>query len=490
MKLLSSVSQSLEGSGGERQTRARSALRPLGAVVLSAALLALGMTAVRPQVVAAATLSAGQLGIQKLAYDEKDNGPCTVAVDYTFGNYTSCDYPTQWCAIFAGWIWTHNGVYTKNLSYTPSNWNATYGKITLNPEVGDAVLWTDSAVDTKVTHIEIVYRVDSSTSIETIGGNEITSTSGADGIVNLNTAVTPTKGFHFHKWWLVGFLAPQFYAAVTPTSVKASLTQPSPSVSDVTLSWAVTRSPLSFTIWRTDLTTSGANTKIADVAGTARSYTFSTAANGHSYSYSICAIGGANTECSTSVDLLAVAKVPTNLKASLTQPSPSVSDVTLNWTETISPLSFTIWRTDLTTSGANTKIADVAGTARSYTFSTAANGHSYRYSICAIVGAGTACSTSVDLLAVAVAPTNVTASVTQLNPYVWQVTLNWTETKSPLSFTITRTDLTSPSTLVANVAGTARSYPDSDVYHGASYTYRICANVDAGTACSYVSISA
>lgn len=158
-------------------------MRPVKGLGLLAALtIALGMVAVQPSTAAADTTA--QTAIKNLAWANRYLGPCdmTTLGDWSFkaaDGYTSCANKSQWCGIFASWVWSRSGhVYTSGLGHTPDdfhrygNWQLANGQ---KPAVGDVVIFSSSPRGISQpmrSHIAIVYSVDSSALVGTIAGNE------------------------------------------------------------------------------------------------------------------------------------------------------------------------------------------------------------------------------------------------------------------------------------------------------------------------------
>ena len=177
-------------SYGAKHTRAQSMLRRLGAVVLSAAILALGTLAARPQVAMAAVPPAWQNYISTFAIAQVGNGPCPTSpwnlnpLGYAIGSaktYHSCaSYVTKtangaWCADFAGWVWTMSGVDVAKLTFWAASFT-NYGTTTV-PQVGDAVLFVDSTG--VIQHVALVTTISTISlngktvpAVYSVGGNE------------------------------------------------------------------------------------------------------------------------------------------------------------------------------------------------------------------------------------------------------------------------------------------------------------------------------
>jgi len=159
-------------------------MRPVkGLGLLVALTIALSTVAVQPGTAAADTTA--QTAIKNLAWANRYLGPCdmTTLGDWSFkaaDGYTSCANKSQWCGIFASWVWNRSGhVNMAQLpGHSPSDFER-YGNVSPapghKPAVGDVVIFTNSkrSDQTKnLSHIAIVYSVDSSALIGTIAGNE------------------------------------------------------------------------------------------------------------------------------------------------------------------------------------------------------------------------------------------------------------------------------------------------------------------------------
>jgi hypothetical protein len=177
-------------SHGAKHTRVRSMMRRIGAVLLSASILAFGTVAAHPQLAAAAVPVAYQNNIAGFVFRQQGNGPCPTypinlgSLGYTVNGYHSCpsngnDNP--WCADFAGWAWSKAGVNVGGLTYWAHSFkdygishHTWYNFVGFTPEVGDAVVFVDS--NGVPQHVAIVYSQSGSSgsggTVTSIGGNE------------------------------------------------------------------------------------------------------------------------------------------------------------------------------------------------------------------------------------------------------------------------------------------------------------------------------
>jgi hypothetical protein len=285
--------------------RSRSRLPRLAAVALAAAMLAMGTVAVLPQSAAAATPPDKQTSIANTASGQIKKTACAgYSFTSTRGTWSTGCGTDGWCAIFAGWVWQSNNVDMKGLTYTPYNWQS-YGPVKSAPTIGDAVLFTTdpSLKDTRsIHHIAIVTAIGPS-SVASFGGNQ-------NGIVDklvyhkaLGSDITSITGFkytedgsHYYDYYVYGYVSPVFLMPVAPTSVSASVVRTSPPI--VTVTWAESRYPDSFTITRTNNTT-GATASWPGVAASARSWSDGSASSG-SNTYTVCAVIAGNAACSSS----------------------------------------------------------------------------------------------------------------------------------------------------------------------------------------------
>jgi CHAP domain len=282
-----------------RKTRSR--LPRLTLVLLASAVLALGTVAIRPQPAAAAVPAGAQTEIALTALRQVGQGACPSGFGtkgYTFKSsvtsFYTCHFDSGWCAIFAGWVWQTNGVYMKALTYTPDNW-PNYGTVKATPTKGDAVLFaTDPKVKSTIGHIAIVTAVNG-TKVTSVGGNQ----GGVVASLTYSSAPGSSTGLKDDDaakspFYVYGYISP-LLNPVAPTSVSATLTRTSPLI--VTVTWAESSYPDSFTITRNNNTT-GVATTWSGFAGTARSYSDGSISSG-SYTYTICAYTAVGHLCSS-----------------------------------------------------------------------------------------------------------------------------------------------------------------------------------------------
>jgi fibronectin type 3 domain-containing protein len=217
---------------------------------------------------------------------------------------------------------------------------------------------------------------------------------------------------------------------------------------------------------------------VADLDGTARSYTDVAVVDGHQYTYRVTALDAAGHESpasnsvSVTTDDVTKPTPPTSVTASA-----SGGNVQVSWsgaTDNVGVTAYKVYRNDLTQPLATV----TSGT--TYTDTTVHSGTSYTYRVTALDAAGNesdpsapATVGSADTVPPTV-PTGLTAHAS-----AGQVKLTWTAATDDVGVTgyrVYRSDKTGPLATVTD--GT--TYTDSTVGSGTSYTYRVSALDAAG----------
>jgi hypothetical protein len=184
------------------------------------------------------------------------------------------------------------------LSYTPSHfysYGKTWGTKSSTPAIGDAVLFTNydptkpKPTDTKqaygIAHVAIVVATSADkTHFASVGGNEQNQVE-RDPKTASEPEYASAPGTPWGKLFVYEFIAPVL-KPVAPTSVKATISKMSPLT--VSLTWAESSYPDSFTIKRTNNTT-GIGTQWPEPAST-RSYSDTSVVFGDTYTYTVCAV--------------------------------------------------------------------------------------------------------------------------------------------------------------------------------------------------------
>lgn len=210
----------------------KTALRASSTAV-AALVLGAGLTVLAPSAQAASGADIVSTARSQMGSDACGNGGAGYYAPGT-GQNRSCSGGNEthaWCADFAGWVWSRNGV--KNLgplndlansfqTYAKNN----YGGLSSTPHVGDAVFFHPKSMSTGFTnydHVAIVSAVHSNGTIDWIGGNQsggwVTENKNMPGSVG---AVEWTAGGYNVN--LMGFASP--YGASDPapaTGMKAQV---------------------------------------------------------------------------------------------------------------------------------------------------------------------------------------------------------------------------------------------------------------------------
>ncbi|MFD7027595.1 CHAP domain-containing protein [Streptomyces sp. NPDC059917] len=123
---------------------------------------------------AASAASASGSGIVDTARANVGDGACSTNSAGGTGFYSSCTgnfgTPEAWCADFAKWVWSRNGVNVAGLTPAAGSFGTYNGGLGSTPHVGDAVVFNYNGAG-YADHVAIVASVGNGT-ITTIGGNE------------------------------------------------------------------------------------------------------------------------------------------------------------------------------------------------------------------------------------------------------------------------------------------------------------------------------
>jgi len=259
-----------------------------------------------------------------------------------------------------------------------------------------------------------------------------------------------------------------------------------PGAGQIALSWAAPAStggaPITaYRIYRG--TTSGALTALADVAGSATSFTDSGLADGTTMFYAVTALNAVGESARTatvSATTLARASAPRGVTATA---GANPGQITITWNAPTTDGGSTITGYRIfrgTASGALTPLIDVGSAARSFTDSNLGEGSMRFYAISALnnVGEGTRSGeVNATTFSRPGVPTGVSAAT---GPNVGQITVNWTAPASDGgaaigAYRIYRGNASGALTPLTDVAGSVRTFTDSNLPEGAIRFYALSA---------------
>lgn len=251
----------------------------------------------------------------------------------------------------------------------------------------------------------------------------------------------------------------------------------------VAVTWNSVSGATSYSVWRSD-TSSSASASCLMNGITATSYTDTTAVEGKTYWYWVKATNQGGTSAFSASDTgsrkVSAPSAPTGVKAS---DGLSSTEIVVSWTAVASAASYSVWRSESSSSGSAQQIASGL-TTTSYADTSAVVGKTYYYWVKATNVGGTSGFSASDTgyLANISGPTNVSASD---GAYTDFVRISWTAPQNASSCEVWRGTVNAYS--LAEMIGrtTSTSYDDSDAQPGMRYYYWVKAITTSGAASAF-----
>ena len=325
------------------------------------------------------------------------------------------------------------------------------------------------------------------TAVSPAGSGSVSGAGSYNSGTNVTVQATPVTGYRFDYWSgdLSGSTNPMTIAMTGAKSVVANfsrtpaaptgLTATALSSSQISLSWSFTGAATGFKIYRKTGSGAWGTSPIATVAGSARSYANTRLSAATNYTYRVCVYNSYGASAYSN-EASATTMIYLPAPSSLAVTAISSNQVSLRWRDnSTNEGSFSIERRTGTT-GAWSPVGTVGANTTSFTDTTVAPRTGYNYRVRALAGvAASAYSRAVTATTpiYLAPPTNLVATPVSSS----QIRLTWNYTGTATGFRIYRKTGTGawPTSPIATVAGSARSYTNSSLLRGTTYTYRIYA---------------
>ncbi|PRY44060.1 putative secreted protein (Por secretion system target) [Spirosoma oryzae] len=274
----------------------------------------------------------------------------------------------------------------------------------------------------------------------------------------------------------------------TAPTAPARLEVAAVSSSQINLKWAdLSDNETGFQVERAPAS-SGTFTKIADVAANATTYSDNGLSGGTTYCYRVRAINGVGASGYTDAQCTTTPAAPAGVPQNLVATAASTTQINLSWSGVSGASGYQLERSPNGTDGW-TKIADLAGTATTYSDPNLTPNVRYFYRIRALNAAGapggysnTADATTPDTPPAAPVRLVITAVIYN------QISLQWAAGSANQSgFQLERSPDGSTWTKLAEVAANAMTYVDNTVQPQTRYVYRLRA-VNAAGASGYSNV--
>lgn len=251
----------------------------------------------------------------------------------------------------------------------------------------------------------------------------------------------------------------------------------------VAVTWNSVSGATSYSVWRSD-TSSSASASCLKNGITATSYTDTTAVEGKTYYYWVKATSQGGTSAFSASDTgsrkVSAPPAPTGVKAS---DGLSSTEIVVSWTAVASAASYSVWRSESSSSGSAQQLASGL-TTTSYADVSAVVGKTYYYWVKATNVGGTSGFSESDTgyLANISGPTNVSASD---GAYADFVRISWTAPQNASSYEVWRGTVNAYS--LAEMIGrtTSTSYDDADAQPGMRYYYWVKAITTDGKSSAF-----
>lgn len=251
----------------------------------------------------------------------------------------------------------------------------------------------------------------------------------------------------------------------------------------VAVTWNSVSGATSYSVWRSD-TSSSASASCLMNGITATSYTDTTAVEGKTYWYWVKATSQGGTSAFSASDTgsrkVSAPSAPTGVKAS---DGLSSTEIVVSWTAVASAASYSVWRSESSSSGSAQQLASGL-TTTSYADTSVVVGKTYYYWVKATNVGGTSDFSASDTgyLANISGPTNVSASD---GTYAGFVRISWTAPQNASSYEVWRGTVNAYS--LAEMIGrtTSTSYDDSTAQPGMRYYYWVKAITTSGVASAF-----
>lgn len=261
-----------------------------------------------------------------------------------------------------------------------------------------------------------------------------------------------------------------------PTGVSAS---DGTSSEGVTVTWGAVSSATSYSVWRSETSSSASATSLASgLAST--SYTDKSAVPGTTYYYWVRATNQGGTSGFSASDSgwrkVAAPSAPTGVSAS---DGLSATEIVVSWKAVDSATSYSVWRGTSSSSASATQIASGLSTTY-YVDSTAVAKTTYYYWVKATNAGGTSGFSASDTgyLAVIVGPSTVAATDGTVAD---KVVVSWEASKDANSYEVWRGTVNAYSLASKIASPTSTSYNDTSAEPGKLYYYWVRAVTSAGT---------
>ncbi|WP_051826825.1 CHAP domain-containing protein [Kitasatospora aureofaciens] len=145
-----------------------------------------------------------------IAANNIGKGACDTNSAGGTGFYSSCSGgPEAWCADFAKWVWSQDGVDVSGLTPAAGSFGQYNGGLHSTPHVGDAVLFNYNGAG-YADHVALVTAVNADGTINDIGGNQggVRGNWSATSHVTANTHFNGTVGSYLGGQRISGYVSP------------------------------------------------------------------------------------------------------------------------------------------------------------------------------------------------------------------------------------------------------------------------------------------
>jgi alpha-tubulin suppressor-like RCC1 family protein/fibronectin type 3 domain-containing protein len=297
----------------------------------------------------------------------------------------------------------------------------------------------------------------------TVSGSGYATVNSPSGASYTNTGLISGATYYYVVSALNGGGESANSSQATATLIPAAPTglTPTPSGTQVALSWTSSSGATSYNVKRSTVSGSGYASVITGV--TAASYTNTGLSSGATYYYVVSAVNAAGESANSGqASTTLIPAVPTGLTPAL-----SGTQVALAWTASSGATSYNVKRSTVSGSG---YVTINGPTGASYTDTGLANGSTYYYVVTAVNAGGESASSSQSTATLApVAPTGLTATLGDM-----QITLTWTASAGATSYNIKRSTIDG-SGYVTVGASTSAGYTNTGLTNGTAYYYVVSA---------------
>ena len=251
----------------------------------------------------------------------------------------------------------------------------------------------------------------------------------------------------------------------------------------VAVTWNSVSGATSYSVWRSD-TSSSASASCLMNGITETSYTDTTAVEGKTYWYWVKATSQGGTSAFSASDTgsrkVSAPPAPTGVKAS---DGLSSTEIVVSWTAVASAASYSVWRSESSSSGSSQQLTSGL-TTTSYADTSAVVGKTYYYWVKATNVGGTSDFSASDTgyLANISGPTNVSASD---GAYAGFVRISWTAPQNASSYEVWRGTVNAYSLAEMNGRTTSTSYDDTTAQPGMRYYYWVKAITTGGASSAF-----